>query len=78
MSAKLVINNASKVAHQNVMPGLHTDADTILDHLAHGKAEEARRFMSVQQLSPIALGFVASCLFNHGVGAKDIEAVLLH
>ena len=78
MSAKLAINNASAQAHRNVVPALHAVADTVLDHLAHGKAEEARRFMSVQHLSPIALGFVASCLFNRGVGAKDIEAVLLH
>ncbi len=78
MSAKLVINNASKPAHKDLMPVLHTVADTVLDHLVHGKAEEARRFVSVQHLSPIALGFVASCLFNHGVRAKDIEAVLLH
>ncbi len=78
MSAKLVVNNALSPAHQDRMPVLHTVADTVLDHLAHGKAEEARRFMSVQRLSPIALGFVASCLFNHGVEAKDIEAVLLH
>jgi hypothetical protein len=78
MSAKLIFNNSSGPAHQNAMPALHAVADTLLDHLAHGKAEEARRFMSVQHLSPIALGFVASCLFNHGVEEKDIEAVLLH
>jgi len=78
MSAKLIINHASGQAHQNVMPALHAVADTVLEHLGHGKADEARRFMSGQQLSPIALGFVASCLFRQGVGEKDIEAVLLH
>jgi hypothetical protein len=78
MSARLVINNASAQAHRNVVPALHAVADTVLDHLARGKADEARRFMSVQHLSPIALGFVASCLFNQGLGAREIEAVLLH
>ena len=78
MSVMLAINNASGAAHRNVMPALLAVADTIQDHLAHGKADEARRFMSVQHLSPIALGFVASCLFKRGVGERDIEAVLLH
>jgi hypothetical protein len=78
MSARLVINNASAQAHRSVVPALHAVADTVLDHLARGKADEARRFMSVQHLSPIALGFVASCLFNQGLGAREIEAVLLH
>lgn len=78
MSAKLAINNASARTHRNVVPALHAVANTVLDHLAHGKTDEARRFMSVQHLSPIALGFVASCLFNRGLEAKDIEAVLLH
>jgi hypothetical protein len=78
MSAKLIINQASKTEHQSAMPALHAVADTVLNHLVHGKADEARRFMSVQKLSPIALGFVASCLFHQGVKEKDIEAVLLH
>lgn len=78
MSAKLVIDNASAQVHRNVVPALHAVADTILEQLAQGRADEARRFMSVQHLSPIALGFVASCLFNQGVGPSEIEAVLLH
>ena len=78
MSAKLIFNNAAGPAHQNAMPALHAVTDTLLDYLAHGKADEARRFISVQHLSPIALGFVASCLFTRGVGEQDIEAVLLH
>lgn len=77
MSVLLKINNEPLRPHESVMPALHGIADTLLEHLAHGKTDEARRFMSVQHLSPIALGFLAACLYKHGMGEKDIEAVLL-
>lgn len=78
MSLLLAINNEPVRLHESAMPALHGVADTILDHVVHGEADEARRFMSVQHLSPIALGFVAACLFKQGMNAEDIEAVLLH
>ena len=78
MSAKLIINNETGQPHENAMPALHNIANTILAHLAHGKAGDAKQFAMVQQLPPIALGFLAACLFNQGIAEKDIEAVLLH
>lgn len=78
MSMLLTIDNEPIQPHESVMPNLHSVADTLLDHLAHGKTNEAIRFMSVQHLPPIALGFVATCLFNQGIREQDIEAVLLH
>ena len=78
MSVLLRVNNEPLPPHESVMPALHGVADTLLDHLARGKTDAARRFMSFQHLSPIALGFLAACLYKHGMGEKDIEAVLLH
>ena len=78
MSVKLIINNETGQPHQNAMPALHSIANTILTHLAHGNTGDAKQFAIVQQLPPIALGFVAACLFKQGIGEKDIEAVLLH
>lgn len=78
MTMLLAVDNETVPPHESVMPGLRRVADTVLRHLAAGRADAAVRFMRGQHLPPIALGFVATCLVRHGVGEKDIEAVLLH
>jgi hypothetical protein len=78
MNMLLAIDNQPVRSRESAIPALRGVAEAILVQLADGRIDDAVRFMSRQHLSPIALGFVATCLLRQGIGEKEIEAVLLH
>jgi hypothetical protein len=78
MNMLLAIDNQPVRSRGSAIPALRSVADALLVQLADGRIDDAIRLMSRQRLSPIALGFVATCLLRQGIGEKEIEAVLLH
>jgi hypothetical protein len=71
-------NEEAGQPHPSVIPALLSVANTILAHVGHGGIEEAVRFVEVQRLPPAVKGFVAACLYKHGMCENAITAVLMH
>ena len=76
MTLSHAIKQSFAGAHQSAMTTLHNVAATILDRLANGQTDDAIRFADAQRLSPLAIGFVAACLYKQGIDEKYIDTIL--